>query len=221
MYTEWLFRHVESAHNLLYDKIVAGRAHDSEPTDLGRIQAPWLGKWIRDVGILPDVAYASPAVRTLYTGRTALLAAGLDMELFPDDRLQEMTQGTSEGMDREDVYTEEVLERIRKQQLDFALPEGESMRQVAHRVGEWSADARAKREARVIMAFTHGVAIRCRVAALCGWGHAQVMANHVGYAGATRITYDETGQAVDIRFNIPTLAPDFVMPEPLAIGVPW
>ncbi len=221
MLTEWLFRHVESAHNLLYDKIVAGRAHDSEPTELGRLQAPQLGKWIRDIGIMPDVVYASPAVRTLYTGRTALQAAGLEMELLPDARLQEMTQGTSEGMKRDDVYTQEVLAQIRREQLDFALPGGESMRQVAKRVGEWSADARANREAKVIMAFAHGVAIRCHVAALCGWDHAQVMANHVGYAGATRITYDESGQAVDIRFDIPTLTPDVVMPEPLAIGVPW
>lgn len=201
----YLFRHAQSEWNINEPRLVGGRSNHIPLTTEGRLQAQRLGQWIAGNGLEPEVVYFSPAVRTIQTGMIALDAAGLPNDPIVDDRLQELSQGTQEGLAVSEVYTREILERIKLEQKDFKLEAGESMNDVAARKRDWAEYVLSKGHP-TIFAFTHGFAIRCYVGSLLDWDHPTVRAADVDNASATILRFDEQGNLVDYEYNVATQA---------------
>ncbi len=199
----FLFRHTRSKMND-EEHLVGGRSNHTPLTDLGESQAKQLGLWIAQRKLVPDVIYASPAIRTLATARIALSEAGISKDLIIDDRLQELSQGVEEGKPREEVYHPGVLEQINQQLKDFKFDGGDSMNDVTVRKKEWSEEARSITEHNVIFAFTHGFAIRCYVGDMLGWSHAQIRDNQVDNGSATVLHFGSTGELTGLLYNIDT-----------------
>ncbi|MFZ1301324.1 MAG: histidine phosphatase family protein, partial [Candidatus Microsaccharimonas sp.] len=73
------------------------------------------------------------------------------------------------GRHRDDVYTPAVLDEIERRQLDFSQPNGESNNQVADRVLGWAFRTARQHPDSVILAASHGQAIRSALGRLLGW----------------------------------------------------
>lgn len=202
----YLIRHARSAMNDRPD-LVGGRSNHSPLTTKGEAEAHQLGLWIAKRQLNPDVVYASPAVRTRETARIALDVAGIAHEPIIDDRLQELSQGFSEGKPRDEIYTPELISgRINKELKDFRLDGGESMNDVSARKTAWSEFARSRAEHRLIFAFTHGFAIRCYVGNMLGWDHGQIRDNQVDNASVTIVNFTEDGELLNVYYNVNTQA---------------
>jgi broad specificity phosphatase PhoE len=204
MQTVWLFRHAQSEFNTRQDEYVGGRSNESPLSELGETQARRLGHWMVHRGLDPDIVYTSPAVRTRETGRLSLEAGGITVPVITDGRLQEMSQGPAEGMLRHSIYTKEVVEKIQTELLDFKLPGGESMNDVADRMQNWLEDINFRPGHETVAVYTHGFAIRCLVGRLLEWDHSGIRDNNVDNASATRLSFAYTGAAPEIDFNIDT-----------------
>ncbi len=159
-----LIRHAEAETNL-QAATIGGRSNHARLTADGVRQADVLGRALCGNGLVPDLVLASPAERARRTAALALAAMECDLPVRIDDRLQELCQGQWTGKPRRDVYTPETLAAIAKHQLDFAAPGGESMRQVGARMVESLTEAVGLAEAEMpealVIAFGHGIAIRC------------------------------------------------------------
>jgi broad specificity phosphatase PhoE len=164
----YLVRHPESALNT-QRSIVGGRSNETPITLKGEQQARQFTKAFLVNYPSPDVYFASPAVRTHKLMQIYSETLGQPIELFTDDDLQEMSQGSAEGMLRSEVYTPEVLEQIIQQQKEFSLPNGESVNNVYRRMSSWAIRTACEHQNSVILAATHGQAIRALVGGILGW----------------------------------------------------
>lgn len=192
----YLVRHAESVANA-HPELVGGRSNHSPLTERGKAQARQLGKFVREYDIQYDRVLSSPAKRTLATAKYAFNRTGRDIIVL--NKLQEISQGIAEGMPRVEVYTPEVLATIKKKGRDFAMPGGESTRQVGarmlqclSRVADWASDEVPH------MVVTHGTAIKSLVAELEDrsqqWIYAAPMPNasltHVEIRGLEGVVHD-------------------------------
>lgn len=200
----YYFRHAESDFNKNYPHLVGGRSNHSPLTPEGRDQAKRLGTWIANSGLVPDVVYASPAVRTLQTARIALAEAGLLHEILVDDALQEMSQGVHEGAHRDEVYTDEVISQIAAGPMEFKHLNGESVNDVAGREHEFSERVRGVRSHETIFVFTHGYLMRCGMGARLGWSFDEIRANVIDNAAVVKHVFDESGDLLSWQYNIDT-----------------
>jgi broad specificity phosphatase PhoE len=164
----YLVRHPESALNTKRS-IVGGRSNETPITLKGEQQARQFTKAFLANYPSPDVYFASPAVRTQKLMQIYSETLGQPIELFTDDDLQEMSQGSAEGMLRSEVYTPEVLEQITQKQKEFSLPNGESVNNVCRRMSSWAIRTACEHPNSVILAATHGQAIRALVGGILGW----------------------------------------------------
>ena len=81
----------------------------------GREQALWLGKRLASMharGVHFDEIYASTATRAADTASIACAQLSFPVTIKHSDQIVELSQGSWERMDRNSVYTKEVLERI-------------------------------------------------------------------------------------------------------------
>jgi 2,3-bisphosphoglycerate-dependent phosphoglycerate mutase len=124
----YLIRHGESVHNAV------GRiqGHSNVPlSDQGRRQVAAVAEAL--VGFSPDVLYASPLRRACETAE--IIAARLKLPIQFDDRLKEVNVGIFQDQLRSELdrlYPEE-LARWRSEDMDYAIPGGESRRQLLDR----------------------------------------------------------------------------------------
>lgn len=202
--TIWLFRHAQSEMNTHQGEYVGGRSNGTPLTPEGKAQAWKLGLWIARNKLAPDVVYASPAKRTLQTGRLSLKAAGIRMPLIEDFDVQEMSQGDAEGMLRQDVYTKEVLEQIQSELMDFKLPGGESMNDVADRGYDRIESLRQLHAGETTFIYTHGFFVRCLVGRYLDWDHTAIRSNDVDNAAATRLVFRDGEATPGVAFNLNT-----------------
>ena len=165
-----------------------------------------LGGFIARNEIVPVAAFTSDSYRTRFTGSVAFRVAGITIPILEDSRLQEMSQGRAEGQSR-DVYTEIVKRQIRALRKDFRFKGGESMNMVGDRMLAWSEEQQNRYPDDTVVAFTHGVALRCLVGVRCGWSHERIRDEVVDNAAGVRLIYDDSG-LVDVRFNIDTQSQD-------------
>lgn len=186
--------------NLRWAEVVGGRSNPVPLTPEGRSQARRLGRalarsWTGGF----DRVYSSPAVRAQQTVRLAL---GPQTPLTLVDALQEMSQGAAEGQLRRQVYTGAVRARIAVDLLDFALPGGESMNQVADRMLGWMTQIHragvgpTEGAGPTVLVGTHGIAVRCVVGRLLGWDHARILRTVVPNASVTVLRFDASGVTV-------------------------
>ena len=162
--TEFYFvRHAETELNIL-PHIIGGRSNHAKLTSRGERQAVQFGTWLNKSMFSPDVIYISPAHRTRETARLIIDEAGCHaVPLYVDDRLQELSQGIKEGVDRHITYTNEVQQRIHQDPFGFKFEEGESIRDVMNRMHEALLDLHMQHTGQKIMIVTHGFAIRSLV----------------------------------------------------------
>jgi broad specificity phosphatase PhoE len=205
--TLYLIRHAESEMNLK-PELICGRSNESKLTPKGIKQAALLGRSMLRQAIIPNMVYASPAMRTMQTATVALTEMGLRTHPKTSDQLQELSQGDWEGTNRTTTYTDEVMRVLKAEGMDFKAPNGESMRDVGERMYTWStttiADA-AEREQATVFAFTHRMSILCLAAHLHGWDQTrtyQAVTENVSYT--TFILSDE-GHLVLDQLGVPPL----------------
>lgn len=189
-----LIRHAESVANTQLH-VIGGRSNHSPLTAAGEQQAARLGERLKAVGYSPDVVYSSPAVRTLETARIALSVTGYPNGVQVDDRLQELEQGEWTGRLRAETYTPSMSARIARSGVDFAAPGGESMRDVGQRMHSWLRSL-ASDGAAEVLAFTHGVAIRCLAGLVEDWPHERIWKTHTANCSVTVL--EVHGQSVKI-----------------------
>lgn len=174
-----LVRHGESVANTRLE-VISGRSNHSPLSQRGREQAAALGAQLAACGYRPDAVYASPAVRAADTARLALESMGPGLPIHLDDRLQELDQGQWTGQPREQTYTKEQKAEIDRLGVYFAPPGGESMRDVGLRMNDWLQSVSSGNEAAQILAFTHGVAIRCLAGLIEDWPEERIWQTATG-----------------------------------------
>ncbi|MGH7158151.1 MAG: histidine phosphatase family protein [Candidatus Saccharimonadales bacterium] len=106
---------------------------------------------------------------------------GLPLDIIKeDDRLQELDQGEWVGRVREEIYTDEVRAEMEALDVDFKASGGTStsMRETGGHMFaalEDIADGGVEQETpEDVLVFGHGVAIRCLVGHIRGWGREQI-----------------------------------------------
>lgn len=157
--------------------LIGGRSNHTPLTSTGKAQANACGQALQKLGIIPDVVYASPAVRTRQTAELALKALPCSLMPHISPNLQELHQGEWEGKVRTHFYTPTTLAKVAMQGKDFAAPGGESMRQVGERMAEWlnqAAHAAHQQKHTSVLVFGHGMAIKCLAGHINQWSHTKI-----------------------------------------------
>lgn len=202
--TELYFgRHGQSQMNLSVE-LVGGQSNHSPLSPLGELQAQTLGLYLADSNIEFDAAYSSTAKRAYDTAKIALEAAGIVLPIEQDEALLEMSQGDAEGRLRTEIYTEAVIEAIRLQLLDFALPGGESIRQVGERVLAWILEAEHKHPNQTLFVASHGLAIRSAAGLSLGWTHPEIIGYETKNASLTKFEVE------DGKIHVPFIGKDVI-----------
>lgn len=136
---------------------------------------------------MPDLVFASPAVRTMSTARIALRAIGLVRYPHVDGRLQELDLGEATGQPRDVIYTPETLRRIDLEGLDFKQPGGQSVRELGQEGVDWLDDTYVKylQDSGYAYVFTHSYKIRAIAGKIEGWDHLQIHKAEVANASIT------------------------------------
>jgi broad specificity phosphatase PhoE len=185
----FLVRHGRSMVNDQAD-LIGGRCPLSPLTPVGRREAEEVGRALRDRRIVPHFVYTSPAVRARDTAFLALAKMDCSMNrVIVDERLHEQDVGEWAGCAASLVYDEEVLRRIQQQGKDFRPPRGESMNDVGRRMAAWLDDL-PDGEGRpvVVLAFTHGGAIRALASRIHQWSHARTYGTRPANASVSMVT---------------------------------
>ena len=194
----YFLRHGESEANLRPD-LIGGRTNEAKLSPLGETQARRAGKYLLTMMIHPSIVHVSPAVRTLRTAELALGELDYHGRVVIDPRIQELSQGLSEGLPRVDVYTPEVLAQITEQGASFKLPGGESVEELGERMYEASRtiDQAAERiggfETKYMhlpvsaLIVTHETAIKALVARTKHFSQHWVYETHLPNASLTRM----------------------------------
>jgi broad specificity phosphatase PhoE len=184
----FLVRHGRSMANDQAD-LIGGRCLLSPLTPVGRQEAEEVGRALRDRGIVPQLVHTSPAVRALDTAFLALARMDCSNRVVVDERLHEQDVGEWAGCAASQVYDDEVLRRLQQQGKDFRPPGGESMNDVGRRMAAWLDDL-PNGEGRpvVVLAFTHGGAIRALASRIHQWSHARTYETRPANASVSMVT---------------------------------
>ena len=201
----YLIRHAESDLNN-QRQIIGGRSNDCPLSPEGPQQARSLSFAFVELGIKPDIVYTSPAERARKTASIVLKNMNVDIEPIISDELQEMDQGEWTGLNRDEVYTSEVVAEILSLGKHSKAPGGESIYDVTERMkDEWLDDLFTGEyfsidkgdDAVNIFAFGHGLAIRCLVGDIEGWSREEIIQTKTPNASVTLLTHSEGEWSVE------------------------
>jgi broad specificity phosphatase PhoE len=121
-------------------------------SDLGRSQAGEVAEALREADIV--ALYASPLDRAMETA--GAVAAALGIEIRPDERLLEWKYWQQwAGMTWDELRTKGREAWDAYQSDPGSLTEGESLAQLADRVGSWLAQVEGAHDRGVVVAVTH------------------------------------------------------------------
>lgn len=195
--TQFLFiRHAESVANT--DLVhIGGQSNHVPLTEKGEAQAAQLGTFLSQLTIKPAIAYYSGAVRTKQTADISLDVAGISVQLVPDERLLEISQGTFEGMDRRLAYTPENIKTYRINELEGKFPGGESMHDAQLRMHAFIEEVHHSYPESTVLVYGHGLAIRALVGLINGYSKPEILAQTTGNASITRIDVTKDGTTVE------------------------
>jgi broad specificity phosphatase PhoE len=137
---------------------------DEPLSDLGREQARLLAGRLAAESI--DVAYTSDLSRAR---ETALLAVGeRPVPLQTDARLREVAFGRWEGLtfaEIKDRFPDDVAARERDR-VHYAMPGGESLAQLAARLGGFLGDVLPRHEGQSVLIIAHGGTVNAAISTL-------------------------------------------------------
>lgn len=175
----WWIRHGQSEWNASF----RWQGHtDVALSAEGQRQASLLGRRLRNVEF--QAVYSSDLERARATARLALPEA----RLIEDPRLREVHFGVFEGCTRDELDDEKLalLEDWLRDPFGRRLPEGESMNDLAARLGAWLDELPATGRVAV---FTHGGVIRCSLWTITGPPLGNRWTVQLANAGITCIRY--------------------------------
>jgi broad specificity phosphatase PhoE len=132
------------------------------------LQAHALGDRLKQEGLKFDIVYASPAVRAMSTAKIVCDTIGFSGKIVKSDDLQEISQGDWEGKMREQIHTDEVIEEMHVDTLNFHAPNGESQLDVQKRMEhfiyhELLQNLKDTNTEINVAAFSHGLAVKCLI----------------------------------------------------------
>ena len=184
--TVLLARHCQTTMNIR-PELVGGRSNDASLTPKGISQAEQLGKWLFANQVAPKDVYTYTALRTQQTARVALAAMGIDeMPITKTPDILELSQGEAEGIPRDEVYTNRVLQAIKEQGKDFKQPGGESMNDVGQRMIDWLNTL--PQEEAIHLTVTHGGSIKYLASLIYGWRHSTTYRQQIDNGSITVVT---------------------------------
>ncbi|MGI5240824.1 histidine phosphatase family protein [Dactylosporangium sp. CA-139066] len=186
---------------------IAERDADVPLSDLGRVQARAVGKWLGELGEgeRPDLAVVSPYRRTVQTAELALAGTGIDAVF--DERLRDRELGVLDLLTRKGVQArlpEEAERRRHLGKLYYRPPGGESWADVLLRLRSLLGDLRTQRPGGRVVLFGHEAIVLLLRYQIEGLDEEELMA----IAGATAIAngsvtswHAEDGRLRLERFN--------------------
>jgi broad specificity phosphatase PhoE len=133
-------------------------------SETGQRQAQAIARRLADVHF--DVAYCSDLSRTTETAR--IILGERDIPLHPTPKLREYKKGVFEGL-TEDEYRQqypELYEASLVNDLDFAPPGGETIRQTSARMGDFIDDLQCDHPEDRALVVGHGGSLRAAIVAL-------------------------------------------------------
>lgn len=190
----YLIRHAESEMNTQLH-LVGGRSNKTPLSKKGMSQSLDLGEGIKREGIVFDGIYSSTATRTLETTGLVGSIAGFSLEsVIKTPLLLEIDQGEGEGKERSQVYTPEVLKLIHEDPWNFALPRGESQRDVEVRMLNWIESILPNySNNQKVAVFTHGMSIKCLLRGLMGFHTSMTYKLSLDNTSITKLKHNENG----------------------------
>ncbi len=176
----------------------SGRWHGSTDSPLtwrGRTQARRTGRHLAATETI-DAVYTSPLQRCRTTA--TLATRHLDLAHTPMEGLQEMAIGEWEDLPFKVLAAEHQLTTRMTEDPDFCAPGGESLNQVAHRMGHALREIDSQHdEGQTVLVVSHGVAL----------------------AIATAVFLQNKPSAwTDYRFHNCSLSELFISPQPVMLG---
>ena len=183
-------RHAESEMNRTRE-FIGGRSNHTPATAEGLFQAALLGSHFRETGVRFDAVYSSGAVRADQTVRAIVEAAGYDVPMLVDERLQEVSQGEWEGKLRDDVYTEDMIRRHRLNDIDGCLPGAESVAAGQVRAGAFVRDSEIWHPYQRLLVVSHGLLIRSLHGAIHRRSKAEILAADTPNLSVTDISVQD------------------------------
>jgi broad specificity phosphatase PhoE len=187
----YLARHPESIFNVDAVK-VGGRSNEIPITERGATQARLFSAAFHLKYPAPTVLFSSPAIRARALMDTYVETSQTTLEYALDDDLQEMGHGLVEGLHRDDVYTPPVLALIEANPFGFKHAEGESLTEVSERVLGWMKRVENDHPDGIVLATTHGQAIRTAVGFLLDWSRYQITLDPEKKAANVSLTHLST-----------------------------
>lgn len=168
-----LIRHGQSAANVAFpaadaegrlESGLTGRDRDVELTDLGRLQAEAVGRWLAGLPAdrVPEVPITSPYLRARETWRIAAETSGLD---FPpagtDERLVDRLMGDLEMKTRAAIERDHPDEAPRHTGTDFEWqpPGGESFGDIKVRLRSFLDDLHREHAGRRVIVTAHDAVV--------------------------------------------------------------
>jgi 2,3-bisphosphoglycerate-dependent phosphoglycerate mutase len=150
-----LLRHGQSTWNQLH--LIQGQNDEAVLTEKGREQARLAAATFEEHRF--DVIISSDLTRTLETAQIAGEELGLSIELAPE--LRERSYGVLEGRPASEMtVAESGISGYRVVDEDASPLEGETLRQLLQRAGNFMEQVRANRAGQRLLLVTHGGTIR-------------------------------------------------------------
>mgnify|MGYP000996800865 CR=1 FL=1 len=194
----YLIRHGESEANTIR-KYIGGRVSNSILTPKGIYQAKRLKRILRINNIKFDVIYSSSAIRAISTACLSVNPENSNINYF--ENLEEITMGDWSGKLRSKIYTPEVLEQIKKEQLDFKAPNGESQREVADRYEHFINTKVITLENNTKVAiYGHGYAFKCWLQRTLNFDWQYMFPMVLNNCSITKLSYDKIEKLWQINY---------------------
>ncbi len=83
-----------------------------------------VGKYLKDVGLLPDKIWAAPLKRTMKTAELAAAAMGINLPVEEDNSFREIDYGPDENKTEDEVIARIGQEAIDKWNAEAIVPDG-------------------------------------------------------------------------------------------------
>ena len=199
----YFIRHGESESNAT-PGLAAGINFDAPLTDKGFEQARLVGRRLRSDGVAFDRIYSSSLTRTVQTTEAMLEGFGAKGRSFTrvDAIIEQQVPGWR-GVPMAEAMPPAVQALMGRKGMDFAGPQGESMRTVQRRVTTWledeliyNEDLVSKEQSLTVAIVGHGNAGRCMFQYIMGFDERLVWRVAVDNCSISRFRFDKNGWAV-------------------------